>query len=84
VRLQETAAFTIAATRLRAENGELRALLVLYGIDFNDVRDWSLVAADEAYRLRADPLAHAGRFVGAVGAAIILGIELARSGEVER
>lgn len=82
IKVTDTAAFTISAARLRAEDGEVRPLLALYGIDFDDVRDWSLNAADAAYGMREDYLGHAGRFTGAVAAAIVLGIELARSGEV--
>jgi hypothetical protein len=66
------------------EGGNARGHLAHYNLDFDDVAQWSQVgiAAVLEAALRNDGRAVRGRIVGIVAAALALGIELERSGEL--
>lgn len=82
MRLVESDAVERTARALREQHrGNVRALLVEYGLDLDDVLDWTALLAMGARSVVDEPRAFEARFAGAVGAAIVVGIELARGGE---
>ena len=80
MRLEDTAAARIVAERWLAADG-IRAALAGYGIGLEDVGDWSRVGRI-GLESASTAKAFEARFVGAISAAIMLGIELARHDEV--
>lgn len=61
----------------------IRGALAAYNLAFEDVAAYAEVAADSIVDAPTEE-AFRGRVVGAVGAGILLGIELERSGELRR
>lgn len=59
----------------------IRGALATYGLDLDDVADWSQIGMTATLETAGSPLEFEARFVGAISAAILLGIELNRSGE---
>lgn len=81
MRIAETRAADAAAVSWLAGDG-VRGALARYGIDFDDVREWAEPGRFGCFQAAGDAARFEGRFAGAVSAAIILGIELGRSGEL--
>jgi hypothetical protein len=79
VKLADTQASVVAGLRW-ADGGGIRGALAPYGLTLEDVGEWSRVGM-VALLKAPDERSFEGRFVGAIAAAIIVGIELGRSGE---
>lgn len=80
MKISETVASAVVA-EVWVRDG-IREALATYGLDLDDVIDWSQIAI-EATLAAPSPASYEARFVGAISAALIMGIELARSGEAE-
>lgn len=63
----------------------IRGALEPYGLELEDVREWSRPALGALLEVAVAVKGEAfeGRLIGAIGAALIVGIELERSGESE-
>lgn len=81
MKIADTAAAVIAGERW-LDAGGVRNALAAYGLELEDVGRWGEAGRVRCQQAAVSPHRFEGAFVGAISAAIILGIELARSGEV--
>lgn len=79
--LADTRAAEQAAISWTAGGG-VRGALARYGVDFDDLRWWADAGRVACFNVGTDPTKFEGRFAGAIAAALIMGIELGRSGEI--
>lgn len=80
--LADSRAQANAAGKLLLARGSVRDALSTYGLELEDVADWGVIAEAGLLGRIGDPEGFRARLAGALGAAVMLGIELARSGEV--
>lgn len=81
MKLLETEAAQAAATAWLEGDG-IRGALARYGLELEDVGAWGFAGEQACLAVASDHKRFMGRFVGAIAAAIVLGIELERNGEV--
>ena len=73
-----------AAAAAWLDGGNIRGALGQYGLELEDVGAWALAGEQACLAVATDHRRFMARFVGAISAAIVLGIELERNGEVPR